>query len=202
MAATRARILDAVVALHAERGTVATTYAMIAERADVAIPTVYKYFPALADLLPACIGHVADRLPGLGPHIFAGAEDTTVRLRALTRAVFAHHRALQPWLRWTIHEAEVLPELGVQYRRLKTERAALIAEALAPAFGHRPPAALVGLIDTMLDFSSWQTLTDDHRMSDREAAATVGDALVALLDLHRPAAMPDRAARPLSTRRT
>ena len=48
---TRRRIVDSTVSLHAECGAIATTYAMIAERADVAIPTVYNHFPTLGDLL-------------------------------------------------------------------------------------------------------------------------------------------------------
>ena len=51
MAAVRARIVDAVVELHAEIGPSRTTYAMIAQKADVAIPTVYKHFPTLAGIV-------------------------------------------------------------------------------------------------------------------------------------------------------
>src|SRR6266511_4195895 len=41
-------------ALHAERGILATTWEDIARRADVAVATVYRYFPSLDALVPAC----------------------------------------------------------------------------------------------------------------------------------------------------
>src|SRR3954465_16009412 len=50
------RIVEAAAALHAEHGGLATSHAMIAERAGVSIPTVYKYFPTRNDLIPACTG--------------------------------------------------------------------------------------------------------------------------------------------------
>ena len=50
----RQRIVEATVALHAEKGASATSYKDIAKRADVAIPTVYKNFPDLSGLFYAC----------------------------------------------------------------------------------------------------------------------------------------------------
>ena len=37
--------------LHASQGVLDTSYAQIAERAGVAIPTVYKHFPSLDELV-------------------------------------------------------------------------------------------------------------------------------------------------------
>ena len=55
---TRERIVKATVALHAQHGALATTYAMIAKRAQVAPQTVYNHFPKEDALLGACTGHV------------------------------------------------------------------------------------------------------------------------------------------------
>ena len=86
---TRRRIVRATVDLHAENGVTATTYAMIARRADVAVPTVYNHFPALGDLLGACTGDVAAGAPTLGSRIYDGAPVVEARLQALVRAQFA-----------------------------------------------------------------------------------------------------------------
>ena len=44
-AETRERIVRATVGLHAQHGALATSYAMIAKRAQVAPQTVYNHFP-------------------------------------------------------------------------------------------------------------------------------------------------------------
>ena len=57
------RVAAATAELHAEKGVSATSYADIAGRAGVSLPTVYSYFPTQADLLSACTGHVVARAP-------------------------------------------------------------------------------------------------------------------------------------------
>jgi len=50
---TRQRIVDATVALHAEKGIVATSVKDIAARADVGVGTVYHHFPTYDDVVRA-----------------------------------------------------------------------------------------------------------------------------------------------------
>src|SRR5215475_6670113 len=147
MEETRLRILEATVALHADQGAVATSYAQIASRADVAVPTVYKYFPDLTALLTACTGHVIAAAPALGPEIFAGSDSVEARLGALVAAVFARHRYLAPWMRHGLREAGAVPVLGEVAARAQGELRRLIALALAPRYGERPPAALIALME-------------------------------------------------------
>jgi AcrR family transcriptional regulator len=183
MEQTRRQILEAVTALHAERGGVKTSYAMIAERADVAIPTVYKHFPDMHALFTGCVGHVLAQAPAVGPEAFAALTDVPARLDALTRALCKRHRFLQPWLRW--HEAEVLPALAPHDRAMREHQRALIADALAPEFGPSPPPALLGLLEALLDFTTWARLTGDAKLSDAAAADAVSAgarALVASFD--------------------
>ncbi|HEX2178420.1 MAG TPA: helix-turn-helix domain-containing protein [Actinomycetota bacterium] len=60
MAETRARIVRAATELHTERGNLATSWEEIAERAGVAPATVYRHFPSLVELIPACARSVFD----------------------------------------------------------------------------------------------------------------------------------------------
>lgn len=60
VAETRSRIIRAATELHTERGVVATSWEEIAERAEVAPATVYRHFPSLVDLVPACARSVFD----------------------------------------------------------------------------------------------------------------------------------------------
>lgn len=177
MAETRRRIVEATVALHAEHGAARTTYAMIAARADVAVPTVYKHFPDLTALFGACTSHAGRGAPALGPELFDGIDDTADRLRALASALFARHRALAPWLRWSQHEAALIPELGSFHARTRDEHLRFIRDALSPRFGSRPPEALIGLVEILTRYSAWETLTKDRGLSPEEAVAAVIDAL-------------------------
>src|SRR3954468_18888239 len=52
--ATRRRIVDAAHQLHVEQGVAATSWDDIAERAGVGVGTVYRHFPSLDELGPAC----------------------------------------------------------------------------------------------------------------------------------------------------
>ncbi len=62
VAETRARIVEATMELHGERGIHATSWEEIAKRAGVAIGTVYRHFPSLDELLPACGERSLERL--------------------------------------------------------------------------------------------------------------------------------------------
>jgi len=173
MAETRQRIVDATIALHAEQGSSRTTYAMIAERANVAIPTVYNYFPTLTDLFGACISDTTSRAPMVGPKTLAGTSDPGRRLAALVPALFARYRFLSRWLRWSQHEAHLIPELGAFHARFREQHLQLVRDAIAPRGGGRAPSAAVGLVEVLTQYSSWETLTQDHGLSDDQAAAAV-----------------------------
>src|SRR5918994_6689252 len=53
-AETRDRIVEATIALHGEQGIAATSYDDIAARAGVGVGPVYRHFPSLDELIPAC----------------------------------------------------------------------------------------------------------------------------------------------------
>ncbi len=189
MEETRRRIIRATVDLHAEHGVLATTYAMIAERADVAIPTAYNHFPTRADLLSACIGHVASQAPAFGPHIYQGLADDPARLAALVRATFDTYTYYSPWLRWAIHEAASVPEIQRFLDQFRAQRGCLIEQAFAPGFTRAPPRALIALADVLLDFHGWKSLTTDRHLRPNQRERLVTDALLALLRHHQRARM-------------
>src|SRR5919112_4277319 len=89
---TRQRILQATLALHSEKGIFGTSWQDIARRADVSVNTVYKHFPSLDELVPACGELMYDitRPPSLedAPRIFAGAQSLEERLERLVSELF------------------------------------------------------------------------------------------------------------------
>jgi AcrR family transcriptional regulator len=181
-AETRQRILAAAAELHAKHGIKATTYAMIAAHADVAVPTVYNHFPTLDGLQAACGGEIMAKAPALGIEIFAGAEELSERIEALARAINAFYRFVAPWWRWTFYESRLLAELEARYKKAAKQRRELLAVALAPAFGKQPPEPLLSLCESVIDFPSWERLTGEYGLDDVKAAQAISDGLLALAE--------------------
>jgi len=176
---TRRRIVSATAELHAAHGVLGTTHAMIAERAGVSLPTVYKYFPTRNDLVPHCTGLVLGAAPPLDESVFEGLRGAPARLRALARAVFAFHEYAAPWLRWSARDAAELPALRSVLEQAAAGRAALVRGALAPARRARVSKRVKALAAVLLDFHAWQVL-NAAGLSTQEASVIVGDALAKL----------------------
>lgn len=177
---TRRRIVRATAELHAEHGALGTSHAMIAERAGVSIPTVYKYFPTRDDLIPHCTGLVFSQAPvRLDETVFEGRKTVEERLRALVDRTFDLYAYLEPWLRWGARDATELPSLRALMEETATARTELVVEALAPGFRGAPPRRLVAVSSALLDFPSWQQITGAGYASAR-AASLVGESLTVL----------------------
>src|SRR3954449_8959134 len=90
--ATHDRIAAAASALHEEVGIGNTTVADIARRAGVQRLTVYKHFPDLNALLPACTAHWLTEHPAPDIEAAFGHADPAERLRAVLAAFYAWYR--------------------------------------------------------------------------------------------------------------
>jgi len=172
---TRERIVRATVALHAQHGALATTYAMIAKRAQVAPQTVYNHFADDAALIGACTGHVNDRAPPLDATAIRSAPTVPARLTRLAEAVFARHAYMAPWLRW--HEAAQIPALQAIVADGHDGLRTLIAATVAPDY--EPTPDFVDAAFVLLDFPAWQALTRGR--SSAAAARIAGECLIDLL---------------------
>lgn len=159
MAETVRRIVAAAVALHAEKGALATTHSDIAERAGVAVPTVYKHFATRADLVPACMGEVARTTPRVDLQAILEEPDFDRRLALLVDAVYGRHAYCAPWTRWTVVDAPKLRELAAAVEASEQRLEDLIRGVLAPAFNGKVPRPPLAVAKVLLGFSSWQELT-------------------------------------------
>lgn len=173
---TRRRILDATVALHAEKGALATSYAEIAARADVATPTVYKHFPTRRDLLAGCTAHASADAPPCGPEVLAGTTTTEQRLRAVLSALYAQYAHLQPWLRW--HEEPRDPDLAAVLAPARAAVAELFRAALVDA---TPSRQALALLEALAAYPAWETLVHRHGFTNEEAVDISASALLRLL---------------------
>jgi AcrR family transcriptional regulator len=171
--ATRARIAGAAASLHEEVGVARTTVADIARRAGVQRLTVYKHFPDLAALLPACTAHWLGEhpLPDLEPAL--AVEDPAGRLQGVLALLYGWYRAGAPMQRRVNGERAAVPELDAWLAESRDPLLAALATRLAAGFEHPEARALTALA---LDFWTWQRL-DREGLDDDAAAALMARAV-------------------------
>lgn len=170
--ATRLRIVEALMELHAEVGPAYTTVSAVAARAGVERLTVYRHFPDEPSMLRACSALYMERNPPPPPREGAGATDAVVRTLA---SVYAWYRRNEPMLANVLRDAERMPSLAEPTEALRTYAATVAAE-LDGGFGSRNPRRKATLRHA-LEFSTWRSLSRLTR-SDR-AAAEIAAAWVA-----------------------
>jgi AcrR family transcriptional regulator len=159
----KARIAAAAAALHAERGVNATSYAEIAAKARVSVPTVYAHFPTQRELLEGCTRHVAARAQAVPVDSVLAAADLRVAAGLLVDAIEQQHLHFEPWL--ARREDGVVPFLAEMSGDSRDELTALVGRVLKRHLGpgeHREAAA--GW-ESVLSFDFWHRLARGHRLS-------------------------------------
>ncbi|MGE5181994.1 MAG: TetR/AcrR family transcriptional regulator [Acidobacteriota bacterium] len=175
-AATRAKIVEAAKALHAARGVRATSWDEIAARARVATATVYRHFPTLADLVPACARSVFDiiRPPTLDEAAvkFAALATPGERLAALVGRSVSCYLLGADWLHAAYREREFVPELDRALRVIQDTLHVLVRAAAGRRLAKGEHAALF----TLCDFPFFKSLVDtglDPRAVERRITELV-----------------------------
>jgi len=157
-AETRGRIVDATRALHAEQGISGTSYEDIAARAGVGVGTVYRHFPSLDELIPACgqvVGSIlAMPAPGDAEAVFAGVEDEA-RIARLVDEAFGIYERGAPALRAVRREPDAHPAVRQTADALEASLGALVEAALAPLGAGDEERRLVR---ALLDLGTWDAL--------------------------------------------
>lgn len=111
-AETRRRITEAVVELHRTVGPARTTVTDVAERAGVSRMTVYKHFPAEADLIEACSTHWSARNPPPAPSSWSGVPPGPERLRAALATMYQWYRDTEDMMGKILRDAPIVTPLG------------------------------------------------------------------------------------------
>ena len=170
---TRQRIVDATVQLHNEKGVLATSMQDIAARAGVSLGTVYRHFPTVDKLIPACGGRTFELIPPPTPDVFASL-DGPDRLTAFFSALYAHYEEAERPYEVGLAEAEHIPVL----RRLVEESSAyihsLVVQAVEPLSRDK---RIIALATAFADFRTWLSFTHAG-FSSEGAAQTVSEILV------------------------
>ncbi len=157
---TRQRILEATLALHSEKGIFGTSWQDIAKRADVSVGTVYKHFPSLDELVPACgeLMYAITQPPSLedAPRIFAGVSSLEERLERLISELFGFYERSAPYIETDFQERQ-LPVVQEWEAYMRATIEGLVREALLPA---RPDEDTVQAVSALLDFSTFKSFLD------------------------------------------
>jgi AcrR family transcriptional regulator len=156
---TRARIVEATMHVHDQKGVAPATLAEIAARAGVSQATLSRHFPSYSQLIQACGGHVWQELrppqPDTAGAVFAGVHGQPDRLQRLVEELDdlyerGAHRLDLAW-----RDRELVPELDGFLRAVEAGVEALVTEALAPA---APTRTQMRLALALTAFRVWQSL--------------------------------------------
>lgn len=164
---TRRRIVEATLALHAEQGIRATSWEEIARRAGVGVGTVYRHFPSLADLVPACGVVTFDQLalPRDPGERFRGVRGRKARMRRLVEELFAIYQRGAPEIenvRRERYDAE-LSMLQAAHAEIEAALDGLVVEALRPLDGTQAHRRTVR---ALTDLGVWRSLRDRGIMGE------------------------------------
>ncbi len=183
--ALKANIAAVAAQLHASQGVLNTTYAQIAEHAAVAIPTVYKHFPSLDDLVQGCTAHAVGLAPKLPAEHILSAPDLVSAVQRLVEALDRLNAYFEPWVKW--REQERLPSLAQMAAHQRMELTALCTAVLkrhgAPGELRDAPA----IWETLIHFEFWQRLLREHKLSRTAVRRTMVHLLLAVAGPQPPA---------------
>lgn len=181
-AETRLRIVEAMVALHAEVGPARTTISAIAERAGVERLTVYRHFVDETAMFQACSAHFAAEVaPPPDPAAWAGVDDPADRLRAALLGFYDYYRRAERMLAHVHRDLPGLPALAT----VMAPWDAFVAEVrddVVARWSVEGPAAevararLAAAVAHALRFETWRSLAREEALGDAAAA----DLMVAL----------------------
>jgi len=157
---TRQRILEATLALHSEKGIFGTSWQDIAQHADVSVGTVYKHFPSLDELVPACgeLMYAITRPPSLedAPQIFAEAHSLEERLKRLISELFDFYERGASYIETDFQERQ-LPAVQEWEAYWRVTIEGLAREALHPV---QPDQGTVQAVGALLDFSVFKSFAE------------------------------------------
>ena len=186
-ARTRAAVIDALLGLHLD-GDLSPTAGRVAERAGVALRTVYGHFADLESLYAEAGQRAMAQVRDVAIAFTAGWADDPGRLPLEVRARrFAEARAVVlEWLLPITQAAALREGLSPQMQRNREQFVALgdseVRTLFAPELARLEPARAVRAVHAVHVVAggpAWAALRQDRRLEPPVAAALLGDLVVA-----------------------
>ena len=172
-AETRARIVDAAVALFEDVGPARTTISAVAARAGVQRLTVYRHFPSEGSLAVAAAERHLARHPLPNMTDWFAVRDPAARLERALTDLYGFYRASERATAPVLRDEQVLPVLREGLRPL-LEPLSILPRALSegwPTIGPDGRRRLSAVIAHGIEFGTWRSLTAEGRLRDDEAVA-------------------------------
>jgi AcrR family transcriptional regulator len=163
---TRARIIDAAEALHAEVGPARATISAIAEQAAVTRATVYRHFPDDETLFLACSHQWLSRQRLPDPDTWDAHDDPFAVLHTGLTDIYRYFRDGEPMLSSVQRDAAAVPA-RVHEARLAGERA--WKKRLTQALPGRRRKTVQAAVAHAISFRTWRSLCMDLGLSNRSA---------------------------------
>jgi AcrR family transcriptional regulator len=180
--ATRSRIVEATMELHGERGIHATSWDDIARRAGVAVGTVYRHFPSLEELLPACGELSLERLAPPDPEwvddLFRGVRSRRARIERLVETTFDMYERAPDVMRSIRRDRETLALLAEAHEDIEDRLDTLARAALAP---FDTDVARLRVVRALTDFDAWRALRE-RGVPAAESQAVVVESVLGWLE--------------------
>ena len=182
VAQTRRRIIEATRELHTEQGIAATSWDDIAARAGVGVGTVYRHFPSLDELVPAC-GEVSMELAALpdpdeAPALFEGLRHAERAPRPPRHEAFAIYERASRELQVARREPDTHPAVAAVGEALETSLSALVDSALEPLDADPRDRAIAR---AMIDLNTWEAL-GSAGLDPASAVTAVSEMLTTRID--------------------
>jgi AcrR family transcriptional regulator len=170
-AETRARIVEAALALHASVGPARTTISAIAEASGVQRLTVYRHFPDDRSLAEACWSQWTADHPLPDPAAWPAIEDPAERLLVALTAIYGWFGATEAMTAQLEHDLPDVPVMREVAAPLADywESASAILDRGWEARGERRER-LRAILRHALAFTTWRSLARLQGLEDAEAA--------------------------------
>lgn len=172
-AATRKRIVEAAIELHASVGPAQTTISMVAERAGVQRHTLYAHFPDERSLFLACSELHLEREPLPAAEAWRGIVETRERLRVGLTTIYGWYARNRRLTACVLRDAE--------HHAITQEIVALrfgpAMAACSDVLGAKLTAKQKAILQLALSFFTWRTLVQEAGLKQRAAVEAMIDAI-------------------------
>jgi AcrR family transcriptional regulator len=189
-AEARGRIVEAARELIAEGGYVAAQVAPVAERAGVAVGTVYRHFPSKSDLFAEVFREASQHEVDAMRAAIEETEGTAAERIAVGIEVFARRALRGRRLAWALLAEPIDPAVEAERLEFRHSYRDLMAEVIGAGIeaGELPPqdadataAALIGAIGEAMVGPLSPTHTDNGSFLSERPRITDPDVLIASL---------------------
>ena len=147
--------------------------------------TVYRHFPSLDELIPAC-GEITMQVvaltdPATMPALFEHATEPAERVKRLVGEAFAIYERGAPELRAIRRDADAHPRVAEDRDRLDATLSALVDTALGPLDATQQDRAVAR---ALVDLNTWEALRNQG-LDPAESVAAISDMFARRLTAQR-----------------